>query len=148
MITQYGMSAKLGPRTFGEHQDMIFLGREITEQRDYGDKIADVIDEEVYGVIQEAYETARRILTENRSRLEYLSNLLMVKEGLEGKDLEKAFTDPLNGKKKVTRFKKAAQTAPDEKTATGRSESKKSPSSRKPGASTGRKTTRTGPDTA
>ncbi|NLE89971.1 MAG: ATP-dependent metallopeptidase FtsH/Yme1/Tma family protein, partial [Dehalococcoidales bacterium] len=98
MVTQYGMSSKLGPRTYGERQDMIFLGREITEQRNYGDTIADVIDQEVNDIINEAYDTAKRILTENRERLDHISNLLIAKEGLEGKEMEEAFTGPMNGK--------------------------------------------------
>lgn len=98
MVTQYGMSSKLGPRTYGERQDMIFLGREITEQRNYGDDIADMIDKEVNGIIKEAYDTARRILSENRERLDYISGILVAKEGLEGKAMEEAFSGPMNGK--------------------------------------------------
>jgi len=51
MVTDFGMSDKLGPRTFGDKQEMIFLGREISEQKDYGDKIANTIDEEVDRII-------------------------------------------------------------------------------------------------
>ncbi len=99
MVTQYGMSAKLGPRTFGERQDMIFLGREVTENRDYGNRIANAIDDEVNAIIGEAYETARRILIANHKRLMHISNLLMTREGLEGDELDRAFNEPLNGKK-------------------------------------------------
>ncbi|MDD5486748.1 MAG: ATP-dependent zinc metalloprotease FtsH, partial [Dehalococcoidales bacterium] len=70
MVTQYGMSAKLGPRTYGDRQDMIFLGREITEQRNYGDNIADAIDREINDILNEAYDTAKRLLNENRDRLD------------------------------------------------------------------------------
>jgi len=77
---------------------MIFLGREITEQRNYGDDVADLIDQEVNGIIKEAYDTAKRILTENRERLDYISSILIAKEGLEGKAMEEAFTGPMNGK--------------------------------------------------
>ncbi|MCK4375546.1 MAG: ATP-dependent zinc metalloprotease FtsH, partial [Candidatus Brocadiae bacterium] len=52
MVTDFGMSDKLGPRTFGRKEEMVFLGREITEQRDYSDKIAEQIDDEVYNLIQ------------------------------------------------------------------------------------------------
>jgi cell division protease FtsH len=109
MVNKYGMSSKLGPRTYGDRHDMIFLGREITEQRDYGDKIADSIDEEVNAIIMEAYETAKHILTEHRDRLIHISNLLLEKEGLEGKEMEKAFNEPLNGKKTVATAKKTAK---------------------------------------
>ncbi len=98
MVTQYGMSAKLGPRTYGDRQDMIFLGREITEQRNYGDNIADAIDREINDILNEAYDTAKRLLNENRDRLDHISNLLIAKEGLEGKEMEEAFSGPINGK--------------------------------------------------
>ena len=93
MITQFGMSEKLGPRTFGRKDEMIFLGREISEQRDYSEKIAQDIDEEVHRLITEAYETASRILTLHRNKLERLAKLLIETETLEGEPLEAAFSD-------------------------------------------------------
>ncbi len=101
MVTQYGMSAKLGPRSYGERQDMIFLGREITEQRNYGDSVADTIDQEINDIINEAYDTAKRILTDNRERLNYMSALLIAKEGLEGKELKEAFAGSMIDKEEV-----------------------------------------------
>jgi cell division protease FtsH len=128
MVTQYGMSTRMGPRTFGERQEMIFLGREITEQRDYGDTIANAIDEEVNALICEAYETARRLLTENRDRLDHITNLLVTREGLEGKDMEKAFNEPLNGKQDTATGKRikesSSKTAKNKKT-TGKAVSAK-----------------------
>jgi cell division protease FtsH len=88
MVTDFGMSNKLGPRTFGDKQELVFLGREISEQKDYGDKIADAIDEEVNGVIRHAQETALKILTENRDKLVTLAEKLIEKETLEGEDLD------------------------------------------------------------
>jgi len=88
MVTSFGMSDKLGPRTFGRKEEMVFLGREISEQRDYSDKIAEQIDEEVYGLIADAHETAREILTKNKDRLEAVAEQLMSRETLEGDDLE------------------------------------------------------------
>jgi len=132
MVTRYGMSAKLGPRTFGERQDMVFLGREITEQRDYGDRIADVIDDEVNAIIGEAYETASRILNKNRERLIHISNLLMTREGLEGDELEKAFSEPLNGKKKAAALKKPVKTTSGTKNKTTRDSKAKSTTTKKP----------------
>ncbi|MSQ09969.1 MAG: ATP-dependent metallopeptidase FtsH/Yme1/Tma family protein [Dehalococcoidia bacterium] len=93
MVTQFGMSEKLGPRTFGRKDEMIFLGREISEQRDYSEKIAQDIDEEVHRLITEAYETASRILTLHRNKLERLAKLLIETETLEGEPLEAAFSD-------------------------------------------------------
>ncbi|MBA7594472.1 ATP-dependent zinc metalloprotease FtsH [subsurface metagenome] len=92
MVTDFGMSDKLGPRTFGDKQEMVFLGREISEQKDYGDKIADTIDEEVSKIIQQAHETAEKILTENKKKLTKLAEELIVKETLEGKELEAIFS--------------------------------------------------------
>jgi len=92
MVTDFGMSDKLGPRTFGDKQEMVFLGREISEQKDYGDKIADAIDEEVSKIIQQAHETAEKILTESRSKLKLLAEQLIVKETLEGEELEAIFS--------------------------------------------------------
>ncbi len=91
MVTDFGMSEKLGPRTFGDKQDMVFLGREISEQRDYGDKVADEIDSEVNRLIQEAYATCRRLLTENKETLVFIAEKLVTAETLEGAELAAAF---------------------------------------------------------
>ncbi|MEE8414349.1 MAG: ATP-dependent zinc metalloprotease FtsH [Dehalococcoidales bacterium] len=101
MVTEYGMSDKLGPRSFGDKQEMIFLGREISEQKDYGDKIADLIDEEVDNIIKAAHKRARDILTENKEKLIELSQELLAKETLEGEDL-----DVLFGKRKKSTKRK------------------------------------------
>ena len=93
MVTRYGMSSKLGPRTFGKREELVFLGREISEQRDYSDKIAQDIDEEVYGLVDNAYETATRVITDNRDRLSQLARHLMAHETVEGDEL-KEILDP------------------------------------------------------
>ena len=95
MVTDFGMSDKLGPRTFGDKQELVFLGREISEQKDYGDKVADAIDEEVNKIIQRAHETAEKILTENKSKLVLLAEKLITQETLEGEKLEALFNEPL-----------------------------------------------------
>jgi len=84
MVTDFGMSVKLGPRTFGSKDEMVFLGREISEQRDYSDKIAELIDDEVRRLIDEALSIAKKVLTQHRDRLEYLAKQLLVRETLEG----------------------------------------------------------------
>jgi cell division protease FtsH len=94
MVTDFGMSDKLGPRTFGDKQEMVFLGREISEQKDYGDKLADDIDAEINRIIQQAQDTAKEILTENRSKLELIAQRLIAEETLEGEELEKLFKEP------------------------------------------------------
>jgi cell division protease FtsH len=89
------MSDKLGPRTFGKREELIFLGREIHEQRNYGDKVADEIDNEVKALIQHAYDTAKKILTENKERLKLVAERLMTKETIEEAEFEALLKEPL-----------------------------------------------------
>jgi cell division protease FtsH len=91
MVTEYGMSEKLGPRTFGQRQELVFLGREISEQRDYSDKIAQEIDEEVHNIIQRAYDSAKKILTTNTEKLNQLAKELIAHETLDEPELNKIF---------------------------------------------------------
>ena len=93
MVTRYGMSSKLGPRTFGKREELVFLGREISEQRDYSDKIAEDIDAEVYGLVEHAYATATTVITDNRERLSQLARHLIAHETVEGDEL-KEILDP------------------------------------------------------
>ena len=95
MITQYGMSDKLGPRTFGRKEELVFLGREISEQRNYSERIAEEIDEEVHGIITEAYDRAEEILTLYRGALDKLAQHLIVHETIEGEELEQLFRNNL-----------------------------------------------------
>lgn len=95
LITRYGMSEELGPRTYGEREEMIFLGKEIHEQRDYSEKTAEKIDQEVFKLIMNASEKARKILTEQSSLLENIAKTLIEKETLEREEFEK-----IVGKKK------------------------------------------------
>ena len=83
MVTQYGMSEDLGLRVYGKRQEMVFLGREISEQRDYSDAIAEKIDTEVRQIIDAGYRTAHRILSENREILERVAQTLLDVETLE-----------------------------------------------------------------
>ncbi len=92
MVTQFGMSDKMGPRTFGQKEEMIFLGREISEQRDYSEKTALQIDSEVSKLIDEARATALRLLTENKDKLISLAQTLVSVETLEGDALEAVFS--------------------------------------------------------
>ncbi len=84
MVTRYGMSEKLGPMVFGKKEELIFLGKEIAEQRDYSDAVAQEIDAEVRRLVMEAYERAKRILTEHRDKLEAVAQKLMELETLDG----------------------------------------------------------------
>ncbi len=84
MVTRYGMSERLGPRTFGRKEELVFLGREISEQRDYSEKIAEEIDDEVRRIIENAHALARQIIRDNRLKLDHLAKRLMEVETLEG----------------------------------------------------------------
>ena len=100
MVTRYGMSESLLPRTFGRREEMIFLGREISEQRDYSEKVAQEIDEEVQSIIVDAYHSAKRLLLENYPKLVQIARYLMLNEMIEGPDLEQLFASdvpPLDG---------------------------------------------------
>jgi len=82
MVTQYGMSEKLGPRAYGSDNSPIFLGREMGETRDYSEQYAQAIDDEVKGILQTAYQRAKNILVENRNKMEELVKVLMERETL------------------------------------------------------------------
>jgi cell division protease FtsH len=91
MVTRYGMSKKLGPIAFGKADEMVFLGRQISEQRNYSDEVAYEIDKEVRAFIDNGYYRAKKILTENRDKLIQISELLIQKETLEGDEFERLF---------------------------------------------------------
>ena len=94
MVTRYGMSEKLGPRTFGKREELIFLGREIAEQRDYSDSVAGTIDSEVRSLIDAGYQTSKRLLTANLSMLTKLAKYLLDNETVEGDTLYELFATP------------------------------------------------------
>jgi cell division protease FtsH len=118
MVTDLGMSDVLGPRTFGDKQEMVFLGREISEQKDYGEKVADAIDREINRIIWEGHETARKILTINKSKLKRLAAKLITQETLEGVELEKVFGE-LGLAKPVKKPKKTVVPVPVKPVAEG-----------------------------
>ena len=95
MVTEYGMSDNLGPRTFGHRDELVFLGREIHEQRNYSEKVAMKIDEEVYALIQHAHDAAKKMLTENKERLKLIAERLMAKETIEEAEFEALLKEPL-----------------------------------------------------
>jgi len=96
MVTRWGMSDRLGPRTFGKTEEMVFLGREIAETRNYSEKIAEEIDDEVRRLIEEAQERARQLLREKRPILEKLVSVLMEVETLEGETLHRLLSSDPN----------------------------------------------------
>jgi cell division protease FtsH len=88
MVTEYGMSEKLGPLQFGQAQGQVFLGRDINNEQNYSDKIAYEIDLEVQRIIKESYERARKIITENRSKLDLIANTLLEVETLDAEQIK------------------------------------------------------------
>lgn len=91
MIMKYGMSDKLGPITFGSTQEEVFLGKEMTTSRNYSEKIAYEIDEEVKEIITRAYTYAERILKENIDKLHKVAELLIEKEKISGEEFDSIF---------------------------------------------------------
>ena len=89
LVTQYGMSEKLGPRTFGGREEMVFLGREITTEKDYSEEVAAQIDKEVTKLIDNAHLAAQKILTERRKKLDQIAKVLIKKETIERKEFER-----------------------------------------------------------
>jgi cell division protease FtsH len=87
MITRYGMS-ELGPRTFGKKEELIFLGKEISEEKNYSEHTAEEIDKEVSRFINEAYESAKKIITEKSELLQNITSILLEKETIEKEQFE------------------------------------------------------------
>jgi len=94
MVTQWGMSERLGPRTFGRKEELVFLGREISETRNYSEKVAEEIDEEVRQIIDQSYHTAKKVLVENRKKLDQIVKALLEEETLEGDALANILKAP------------------------------------------------------
>jgi cell division protease FtsH len=83
MVTRFGMSDRLGPMIFGQKEEMVFLGREIAEQRDYSEAVAQIIDEEVKKIVDEAYQRALNVITEHREELERVAQRLIEVETID-----------------------------------------------------------------
>ena len=102
MIKRYGMSDGLGPRTFGKREELVFLGREISEERDYGDRVAEEIDEEVKGLINMAYGRAQDILVSYKPKLVKLAEYLIEYESVSGDALNRLLNEDEPGKEPGT----------------------------------------------
>jgi len=95
MVTQLGMSSDLGPLVYGKKDELIFLGKEFGEQRNYSDATAEKIDHEILKVVNDAYKQAKKILTKYRKKLDEVANKLLEVETLSKKDFEKIFPPPV-----------------------------------------------------
>jgi len=89
LVTKYGMSKKLGPISFGKTEDLIFLGKEITTEKDYSEKTAEKIDQEVTKILKDAYRRTKKLLQENKDKLDRIAKALIEKETLEKEEFEK-----------------------------------------------------------
>ena len=100
MVTEWGMSEKLGPLTFGKKDEHIFLGKEIARHKDYSEKTAIDIDDEVKRIVIEAYDTSKKLVTENLDLLEALAKSLLEKETMDGAEIE-SLTQEVTSKRTV-----------------------------------------------
>ncbi len=110
MVTRYGMSDKLGPLVYGRKEELVFLGKEIGEQRDYSDAKAEAIDEEVREFVITSYERAKDIMREHREKLDRVAEYLLERETLSSEELLAAMDGhPLPAKKDEEEVEAAAE---------------------------------------
>ncbi|MCI8513728.1 MAG: ATP-dependent zinc metalloprotease FtsH [Lachnospiraceae bacterium] len=93
MVTQYGMSDRIGMISYGDNDEEVFIGLELGHGRSYGEEMATTIDEEVKRIIDECYEKAKKIIIEHRNVLERCADLLMEKEKISGAEFEALFVE-------------------------------------------------------
>ncbi len=125
MVTQWGMSERLGPRTFGKREEMVFLGREISEQRNYSEKVAEEIDEEVRRLVDEAYQSASKVLVERRAKLNQIAKHLVEVETIEGEALATLFDAPVD--EELTTAEREPEGEPEEPKKPKKKESRTEP---------------------
>ena len=94
MVTRLGMSDDMGPLQYGQKEELIFLGREISEQRDYSEAVAERIDQEVRKIVEEAYDSARKLLTKYREQLDAVAQKLLEAETITREEFEAIFPPP------------------------------------------------------
>ena len=96
MVTKYGMSSKLGPMTFGDGEEEVFLGNSIGSKRNYSEEVAFEIDKEIKDIVNVAYKNTKQLLTDNMDRLEYVAQALLIYETLDADQFIKAFNKELS----------------------------------------------------
>ncbi|HRW48142.1 MAG: ATP-dependent zinc metalloprotease FtsH [Caldilinea sp.] len=92
MVTRYGMSEKMGPLQFGQQDELVFLGRDLAEQRDYSEEVAEEIDGEVHQLVDSAYARVRKLLSDNIAKLHGVANALLERETLSAEEFEEVFS--------------------------------------------------------
>ena len=93
MVCDWGMSDKLGPLHFGKREEMVFLGRDFNEQKDYSEQTAIEIDGEVRRIVTENYDRAKKMITDNLDKLKVMAEALLEYETLDGDDIDAIFRD-------------------------------------------------------
>ncbi len=119
MVTQYGMSDSLGPIVFGTGHDEVFLGKDFTSTRNYSEKIAAEIDDEVHSIVEKAYAQAEKILRENRDKLDFVAEYLVINEIMDREQFVAVFEpdatfEKLDAIKAAKRARYAKEKAPEE----------------------------------
>ena len=98
MVTRLGMSDELGPMVYGQKEELVFLGREISEQRDYSESVAEKIDAEVHDLVRDAYARSKKILTEYRTSLDTIAQYLIEEETIDRETFLQIFGQPVEDK--------------------------------------------------
>jgi cell division protease FtsH len=94
MVTRMGMSSELGLMTYGQKEELIFLGREISEQRDYSEAVAEKIDAEVRKLVDDSYKLTKKLLTKYRKELDAVAQKLLDVETISREEFEAIFPPP------------------------------------------------------
>jgi cell division protease FtsH len=120
MVCEWGMSEALGPLAFGKPQEHIFLGREMSQARDISEKTAELIDDEITRLVQDAYKRARTIIRENKKDCELIAETLLDREVLDGKEIDLLLSgEQLPNKSKKSPVKKEPGSIDGEGSETG-----------------------------
>jgi cell division protease FtsH len=114
MVCEWGMSEKLGPITIGNLEENIFLGKEFARHENHSEKTAQLIDEEITRFVNEGYQNCKKILTEHRELLDQLAKLLLKKETITGKEVDKLFKDYIKRKEQEARLSKTEERVAEE----------------------------------
>jgi cell division protease FtsH len=113
MVCEWGMSERLGPLTFGKREEQIFLGKEFTKHKDYSEKTAEEIDSEVKSIIAERYDYAKRLLVDNKDKLERLAEALLERETLDAAEIDAIVSDSGKEAETGTKTEDATGTVPE-----------------------------------
>jgi cell division protease FtsH len=111
MVTQYGMSDKLGPLAYGENEDEVFLGHSVARTQNLSDETQKVVDEEIYRIVDEGYDFARKLIEQNVDKLHIIAKGLLEYETLSGQEI----TDLLDGKPPLREFEAEVTNEPRKK---------------------------------